>query len=276
MLKKFISILLIGTLCISICACGSSSDPGVDDVVDQAANAVQSNNKYILAVKNSSPKFCPEITYGEAFDEFFSSPTWKYFKGTKEGPDDDEDGEPDYTVDDVDIVEFTGRCEYQGVKVKVLLQFSSDPDSDTFEATYLSFNEVPQSSLILIGLVEAAFNNYEKNHGTDTDSASNEALNYSGTYEGYSYKIVFDAYSTLDGDSVGTAKIYYDGDLEDEQFVYLSNDQDDWEDYNDYDAFYAMHLDGYDNYLGFYKSDGKIMLDYNGDSHNIETLEKTE
>ena len=35
----------------------------------------------------------PGIIYGDAFENFFSSPTWKYFKGTQEGTDDNSDDE---------------------------------------------------------------------------------------------------------------------------------------------------------------------------------------
>ena len=60
-------------------------------------------------VKNGTNSNYPTVTYGEAFDEFFENPSWRYFTGTQDGPDDDGDGEPDYTKDDVDVIEFAGK-----------------------------------------------------------------------------------------------------------------------------------------------------------------------
>ena len=150
-MKKRISVLLIVTLMFSFCACGT------DDITDQVANVVQAEDEHILAVKGGSPSAYPSKKFGEAFDDFFGSPTWKYFEGTKEGTDEDGDGEPDTVEENVDVVEFTGYCTYQDVRVKALIQFTLSKDDDTFEATYLSFNDVPQNMLMLAGLLEAVF-----------------------------------------------------------------------------------------------------------------------
>lgn len=112
---------------------------------------------YVEEVKQGYPLAYPETTYGEAFGNFFSNTSWEYFVGTKEGPDEDGDGVSDYNEDDIDIVEFTGNCMYQDVEVKVLIQFTLSKDSDTFEATYLSFNDVPQNDFMLSALFEAVF-----------------------------------------------------------------------------------------------------------------------
>ena len=141
-----------------ILSCGGAlSGCGVDDITDQAANIVQSEDEHVLSVKNGSPNNYPDKTFGDSFDDFFGSPTWKYFKGTQEGPDEDGNGEPDYVNDDVDIVEFTGYCTYEGTEVKALIQFTFNDSDDTFEAAYLSFNDVPQNMLILAGLMEKVF-----------------------------------------------------------------------------------------------------------------------
>ena len=129
----------------------------VQEVADQTANIVDSQKEHVLMVKNGHPESYPETTYQEAFESFFSYPTWKYFTGTKEGPDEDGDGVADYTEENVDIVEFTGYCMYQETEVKALIQFTVDKEAGTFTATYLSFNEVPQSTLMLYSLLEKAF-----------------------------------------------------------------------------------------------------------------------
>ena len=300
MLKKMMSVVLAGMLCFSMCACGGGSDNSESSVKESADRGMKT-----VSLENGN------ITYGEAFEEFFADPTWKYFKGTQDGPDDNEDGEPDYTIDDIDVVEFTGRCTYQDVEVKALIQFTLDKDAGTFDAVYLSFNEVPQSTLMLGGLISTVFESYMKEHniqtdasadtGTSTDNESTnnssdnegttdssdnetssdnydyEALTYAGSYSGYSgYTINFSAYSSVDSDEIGVAEIYYNGELESRQNVYLCDDPGDW-DPSAYDTFYALHMDGYDEYLGFYEGDdGTIMLDYNGNAHNLDTLEMTE
>lgn len=144
MLKKMMSIVLAGTLCFSMCACGSSSDhseSSVSESADQGMKTISLENENVLAVKEAVNSHYPgDITYGDAFEEFFTDPSWEYFKGSQEGPDDDGDGEPDYTIDDIDVVEFTGGCTYQDVEVTALIQFTLDKEEGTFEAVYLSFN----------------------------------------------------------------------------------------------------------------------------------------
>lgn len=153
MKKKWMCLCMAVLLGFSLCACQSS------DVTDQITNVVQSEDPHVLGVKEASPAAYPDQTYGEAFERFFKSPAWKYFVGTKEGPDEDGDGEPDYEEDGIDVVEFTGYCLYQDVEVKARIQFTLSEDGETFTATYLSFNEVPQSMLILGALLEKVFEN---------------------------------------------------------------------------------------------------------------------
>lgn len=156
MKKKVLSFIMTIVLCGVLAGC-SESDVG--DVIDQVEDIVQEENENVLAVKGGTSSAYPGKTYGEAFESFFGSPAWRYFVGTKEGPDDDGDGVSDYTEDNIDVVEFTGYCTYQDVEVKALIQFTLDKEEGTFEATYLSFNDVPQSYLMLSALIEAVFTN---------------------------------------------------------------------------------------------------------------------
>lgn len=173
--KKGICLLISAIL--SSCLLGGC---GVDDVADQAANIVQSEDEHVLSVKNGSPQSFPDKTYGDSFEEFFESPTWKYFKGTQEGPDEDGDGEPDYVNEDVDIVEFTGYCTYKDAKVKALIQFTLNDSDDTFQATYLSFNDVPQNMLVLGALLDKAFEDSIDSENNDSVDSENEGLEDSG------------------------------------------------------------------------------------------------
>ncbi len=129
----------------------------VREVADQTANIVEGEDENVLMVKNGHPESYPDTTYQEAFESFFSYPTWKHFTGTRNSSDENGDGKPDSLEENVDIVEFTGYCMYQDVEVKALIQFTLDKEAGTFAATYLSFNEVPQNNLTLWAVVEAAF-----------------------------------------------------------------------------------------------------------------------
>lgn len=174
MKKRFAMVLAVIVAIGLLTACGRG------DIEDQVANVIQSEDTHILGVKGGTPTAYPGKTYGEAFENFFGSPTWKYFVGTKEGADEDGDGEPDYREENVDIVEFTGYCMYQNVKVKALIQFTLSKEDNTFEATYLSFNEVPQSMLMLASLLEVVFTDEgsEDAAGNDSNETTTQGNDY--------------------------------------------------------------------------------------------------
>ena len=161
---------------VVLTGCGASIDHAaksiVDEIVDQTANVVQSVDENVLSVKGGHPTDYPNITYGDAFENYFGDPTWKSYKGTQDGPDENGDGKPDYTINDVDVVEFTGYCMYQDVKVKALIQFALDKENGTFTTEYLSFNDVPQNLFMLAGVLSDAFETYQNEHGVSTATAS--------------------------------------------------------------------------------------------------------
>lgn len=298
-MKRLFSLFLALMIALNVCACGA------DDISDQVANIAQMEDEHVRGVKGGIPNAYPDKTYGEAFDSFFAAPTWKYFVGTKEGPDEDGDGKPDYTEENVDVVEFTGYCTYQDVEVKARIQFTLDKDGDTFSATYLSFNEVPQNMLMLSALLTRVFEGdeaasdaeYEDSLASETTDYEEEmdyseeetdysqeesgeyeygALAYAGVYQGWGgYRISFSAYSSVEGTEVGVAEIFYEDDFIGTYSVYICEDKGDWEGW-DYDQFYVMHMDGYDEYLGFYQQDGVYMLDYNSETRNTDTMEMVE
>ena len=161
---------------VVLMGCGASIDHAaksiVDEIVDQTANVVQSVDENVLSVKGGHPTDYPNITYGDAFENYFGDPTWKSYKGTQDGPDENGDGKPDYTINDVDVVEFTGYCMYQDVKVKALIQFALDKENGTFTTEYLSFNDVPQNLFMLAGVLSDAFETYQNEHGVSTATES--------------------------------------------------------------------------------------------------------
>lgn len=150
----------------------------VQEVADQAENIADIEDEHVLKVKYGYPENYPDVTFGEAFDNFFAMPTWKYFKA--------DTGE--------DVVEFTGYCTYQDAEVKARLQFILN-DDDTFSTGALSFNDVPQSMFITSAMLEKAFEQYMQNNIVN-DSDSNSGLNdesYPQTTETTAYVSVYDA-----------------------------------------------------------------------------------
>lgn len=110
-----------------------------------------SDSEYIDFVKEGHPNSYPNSTYGEAFDDFFSEPSWKYFVSSE----------------DKDIVEFSGGCEYRDAEVVATIQFVLDYENGTFEAGYFDMNGVPQNELMTSAIITTVFDDYE------TGSSSN-------------------------------------------------------------------------------------------------------
>lgn len=95
-------------------------------------------------VKEGHPEAYPNITYGQAFDSFFSKPSWTYFKS---------DG-------DQDIVEFSGGCQYQEADVTATIQFLLSYDEGTFETGYFDMNGVPQNQFMTYSIITTVFDDY--------------------------------------------------------------------------------------------------------------------
>lgn len=111
----------------------------------------------ILSVKNATHPFFEHKTYGEAFASFFALPKWKYFRSAipEEGKILKKADKKEQST--VEVVEFSGICMYQYKRVKTKIQFLLNPENGTFRATYLSFNDVPQSIFMLQAIIEKAF-----------------------------------------------------------------------------------------------------------------------
>lgn len=179
-------VLLIANLAM-LSACGGIEGgirAGLNNIQHQMEFNGYSNvtdvftDEHILGVKNANNSSYSEITYGEAFDSFFTSPKWQYYRGT------DQD-----TGDEFGVVEFTGYCLYDDVKVKALIQFVISQDGKTFDAQYLSFNDVPQNLLTLGALIDKAFStasnettvNSQQNESTSNNTVSSNSTNSSRT-----------------------------------------------------------------------------------------------
>ena len=172
-MKRVTLILTICIMLVMLVGCDTS------DVKDHAADIAQSDNEYIKIVKNGVNDNYPDITYGEAFDDFFGSPTWKYFKGSKKKSDDEEDKSED-SEKEYDVVEFTGYCTYDDEDVKALMQFDVDKKNKSFEPSYLSLNKVSQSPLVMASLLEKVLSDGKEDTSEEdtsedkTDDSENE------------------------------------------------------------------------------------------------------
>ena len=99
--------------------------------------------QYISTVKEATIADT-EITYGEAFDEFFTNPKWEHFISDQ----------------DEHVVEFTGGCIYLEEEAETTLQFVF-PDVNTFELYYLDFNGELQPDLMKAALLSVILDTYE-------------------------------------------------------------------------------------------------------------------
>lgn len=118
-----------------------------------------SADQYIQMVVTGYRVEDPEHSYGEAFDAFFASPHWKFF----------------VSEEDEKVVEFTGDCTYQDAPVTACIQFIINEMDNTFEATWLDFNGVPQNTLTLNALITTAFEELVGDAaGSSVDWASSE------------------------------------------------------------------------------------------------------
>ncbi len=110
---------------------------------------VPSGNEYVEMVKGGSPTGYPEITYEEAFDDFFSGSDWQYFKSS----------------DDKKVVEFNGKCMYGSDEAKLCIQFVIAEDNETFTTEYLDIDGEAQDMLTTGIIMDSIFSSYEESHG---------------------------------------------------------------------------------------------------------------
>lgn len=126
---------------------------------EEEEESVLTADQYIQMVVNGYRVEDPEHTYGEAFDAFFASPQWEFF----------------VSDEDEKVVEFTGDCTYLDAPVTACIQFVINETDNTFEATWLDFNGVPQNTLTLNSLITTAFEELVGDAaGSSVDWASSE------------------------------------------------------------------------------------------------------
>ena len=166
--KSILCLILSLALCLAFCACGGkeAAEPsetpagshvsggfeegqnyGVKAEVVNPLDDPKAEELFIDAVRNAAPEDYPDITIGEAYDNYFSAPEWSAFEGASSYYDD--------TIEYV--VEFKGGCIYKEAEAEALIQFTFDPEFEGFEATYFSLDGEPMEFRDLNAVSEIAF-----------------------------------------------------------------------------------------------------------------------
>lgn len=127
-----IAALFASTL---LSGCSSSSSEDATAFLDDTVNSFLGDSANVSSVKDAYLSSCPNATLGQMADAFMASPSWSDFASTTGRT----------------VVELTGGITFDGADVEALIQF--DLSGSSFEATYLSLNEVSQNQLMLSSLL---------------------------------------------------------------------------------------------------------------------------
>lgn len=148
LLKKWwfwvIVVAVIALLVVGIVALTDGGSSGSGSGSSGGGSSVTSYvNPYVQIVKTTENSNYG-ITYGKAFDSFFTSPSWDYFKATT--------GEH--------VVEFEGGFLYDGKPATATIQFVLDLDEGMLQVYHLSINGVAQNKLMLSAMIKKVFESY--------------------------------------------------------------------------------------------------------------------
>ena len=140
-MKKLVCMVLVLTAALCFYGCDK---PGKTENIGQAGKSAE-EDKYISMVKTGYPANYPDSPYGEVFDRYFENPGWTHFSA--------KNSENEL----VDIVEFTGDCEFKGADYRAQIQFTVDLKKYSFEATYLALDGEAQTMEALQELLMQAY-----------------------------------------------------------------------------------------------------------------------
>ena len=99
------------------------------------------------AIKNGSPNKYPNITYEEAFDNFFQNPEWK-----SAGKDDEGNK----------LVKFTGNCTYFDEYSSAVVTFTVY--DDTFTVSSIKMNGQELGVILTNALIDRVFDEYDQSY----------------------------------------------------------------------------------------------------------------
>ena len=138
-MKKIITLILVGCMALSIGGCATEQDePKSSSFID--SNNMEETNKIIAVKSGYIYSFSDEVPVGPAIDSFLHTNTWKYFK----------------SEDNMDVVQCTGNCMYNDKKVEAKIQFVVN-DDDSFEVNSLSLNDIDQELTNILAFLGKAY-----------------------------------------------------------------------------------------------------------------------
>ena len=138
-MKKIITLILVGCMALSIGGCATEQDePKSSSFID--SNNMDETNKIIAVKSGYIYSFSDEVPVGPAIDSFLHTNTWKYFK----------------SEDNMDVVQCTGHCMYNDKKVEAKIQFVVN-DDDSFEVNSLSLNDIDQELTNILAFLGKAY-----------------------------------------------------------------------------------------------------------------------
>lgn len=116
------------------------------------SQGVFGGQKYVRFVKGTCPEAYPDISYGDAFEDFFGDCKWEYFK----------------SEENQDVVEFSGNCMYKDETAEVKAQFLVSYDEGKGELYTMSLNGEIQPELVQAMFLTKIFNDYVTGADTNT------------------------------------------------------------------------------------------------------------
>ena len=136
-IRRKVNSVVIATLFVStlLSGCSSSSSEDATAFIDDTVNSFLGDSVNVSSVKDAYLSSCPSATLGQMADAFMANPSWSDFASTTGGT----------------VVELTGGITFDSADVEALIQF--ELSGSTFEASYLSFNQVSQNQLMLSSLL---------------------------------------------------------------------------------------------------------------------------
>ncbi len=146
LLKKWwfwlIVVAVVGGIVVGIVLASNSSKGGSGSSSSYSAPAVYVD-PYVTLVKTARNSNYG-VTYGAAFDSFFTSPRWESFTASS--------GEK--------VVEFNGGFLYSGKPATATFQFVLDFANDRMSVEYLAINGQAQNRLMLATFLQKIFESY--------------------------------------------------------------------------------------------------------------------
>ncbi len=142
MKKRIISLTLVSLMLIA----GATVFTGcarVQQLTDRVSEILNPIDPLVYGVREAVQSDY-KVTYGAAFDYFFTNAEWSSF----------------VTDMGVEVVEFSGNCFFRDVYVHARIQFTISEDGNFFEATYLALNGDVQTKELLSILLADAFEAY--------------------------------------------------------------------------------------------------------------------